>query len=734
VPYALYADKAGSSHDKTRSGTVSSVAGHVIGDTNYLTKFTGLNTIGKSLFFDNGSNVGLGTTSPLARLHLYYNTSAVLEHIRMHNPNSNGAGRFTMYNDGANSYSTFTKYGTNRSGGYAGIATLYPYANLLAFGNNGIASGDGLGRFLISSGGNIGISLFKSGSSKLKFHADFDSENVGIGGGSAPISRVHLNNTDGALMDLRLTNNTSGHTANDGLVISQNGNVATIMNKENSSLMLGTNNNNQITITNGGAVGVGTTTPTTKLDVNGQIRMQGGSPGAGKLMTSDANGVGSWSTAAGAGLVSGSGTINTVPKFTPNGNTLGNSMITDDGYNVGINNPSPLYKLDILYSGAYGMRVKSASGFATMDVDAKDGYAAVRFANDNITQWGFQNNGASNNFSLFEYGNGNALYVTKGTRNIGLGTNTPKNRLDISGSLAVGSTYAGTNIAPTNGALIQGNLGVGTTTPASKLHVNRNDGNYLVSLFENSSASNDRSAMVGIKSGAPASNNTWYYGVGGTGNGLGLTSNQFYIENLGKGARFSIDTLGRVKVGKNISAYSTFNIGGNNYYDTASITFNTKGEVFNISVNADGQMQFIPNSGGPTGTAAMTIDDDNGGRVVIGTVASMPSGYKLYVKDGILTERLKVAVNGSGNWADYVFAEDYNLLPLDHVEAFIKENKHLPNVPSAEAMAENGLDVATMDAKLMEKIEELTLYLIEMKKEIKALKAENELIKANLKK
>ncbi|MCC6447061.1 MAG: hypothetical protein IT215_00035, partial [Chitinophagaceae bacterium] len=520
-----------------------------------------------------------------------------------------GAGRFTMYNDGESSYSTFTKYGKNRSGGYAGIPTLYPYANLLAFGNNGIASGDGLGRFLISSGGNIGISLFKSGSSKLKFHADFDSENVGIGGSSVPVSRVHLNNTDGTLMDLRLTNNTSGHTATDGLVISQTGNVATIMNNENSSLILGTNNNNQITITNGGAVGVGTTTPTTKLDVNGQIRMQGGSPGAGKLMTSDANGVGSWSTAAGAGLVSGSGTNNYVPKFT-NANTIGNSHI-----------------------------------YALSDA-----------------------------------------------------------------------------------------VGIGTTSPGAKVHVRGTDGNYLYGLFENGSTSGDRSALIGVRSCAPAKNNTLYYGVGGTGNGLSQTANQFYIENVGKGVRFSIDTFGRAKIGNLSSPYSTLNIGGNSSYDTASVSFQTGGELFNIRLNASGQMEFVPNNSTPTGTAAMTIDDENGGRVAIGTVASMPTGYKLYVKDGILTERLKVAVNGSGNWADYVFAEDYNLLPLDHVEAFIKENKHLPNVPSAEAMAENGLDVATMDAKLMEKIEELTLYLIEMKKEIKSLKAENETIKANLKK
>lgn len=63
-------------------------------------------------------------------------------------------------------------------------------------------------------------------------------------------------------------------------------------------------------------------------------------------------------------------------------------------------------------------------------------------------------------------------------------------------------------------------------------------------------------------------------------------------------------------------------------------------------------------------------------------------------------------------------------MPLSEVEKFTKENKHLPNVPSARQMTENGLDVAQMDAKLLEKVEELTLYLIEQNKQIEQLKAE----------
>lgn len=93
--------------------------------------------------------------------------------------------------------------------------------------------------------------------------------------------------------------------------------------------------------------------------------------------------------------------------------------------------------------------------------------------------------------------------------------------------------------------------------------------------------------------------------------------------------------------------------------------------------------------------------------------------YDLFVKKKILAGGLKVAVDGEDDWADYVFADDYQLKSLEEVSDFVEENDHLPGVPSAKQVAENGIDVAKMDAKLMEKIEELTLYLIEMNEKIK---------------
>lgn len=119
-------------------------------------------------------------------------------------------------------------------------------------------------------------------------------------------------------------------------------------------------------------------------------------------------------------------------------------------------------------------------------------------------------------------------------------------------------------------------------------------------------------------------------------------------------------------------------------------------------------------------TAKLTV---NGSALVgdPGTV-TLPSGYKLYVQDGILTEKVKIALVATANWSDFVFANDYKLLPLSEVEAFVKANKHLPGIPSAQNLVDDGgVDVQVMLAKQMQKIEELTLYIIAQDKKIHAL-------------
>jgi trimeric autotransporter adhesin len=109
------------------------------------------------------------------------------------------------------------------------------------------------------------------------------------------------------------------------------------------------------------------------------------------------------------------------------------------------------------------------------------------------------------------------------------------------------------------------------------------------------------------------------------------------------------------------------------------------------------------------------------GTVGIGLPPSYPAGYNLYVTEGILTEKVKVAIRTSTAWSDFVFDANYKLMSLQELDNYIKKNKHLPNIPTAEEVVKDGIDVATMDAKLLQKIEELTLHIIELEKRIHQL-------------
>jgi len=130
-----------------------------------------------------------------------------------------------------------------------------------------------------------------------------------------------------------------------------------------------------------------------------------------------------------------------------------------------------------------------------------------------------------------------------------------------------------------------------------------------------------------------------------------------------------------------------------------------------------------------------TTNSTSNGKLYIGSTPNFPStsgNYKLFVEGGIMTEKVKVALRNTSNWADYVFEKDYKLLPLNEVEKFVKINKHLPGVQSAKELAENGIDVAEMQSKQMEKIEELTLYIIEQNKKLEKQNDEIQTLKTQM--
>lgn len=105
------------------------------------------------------------------------------------------------------------------------------------------------------------------------------------------------------------------------------------------------------------------------------------------------------------------------------------------------------------------------------------------------------------------------------------------------------------------------------------------------------------------------------------------------------------------------------------------------------------------------------------GFITTGTTEGMDytKGYKLAVNGGIICEEVKVIEDVPNS--DHVFQSEYDLMGLDDLEAFVLHNKHLPGVPTAEQFKKNGYKIGEMDNLLLQKIEELTLYVIELKKQ-----------------
>jgi hypothetical protein len=132
-----------------------------------------------------------------------------------------------------------------------------------------------------------------------------------------------------------------------------------------------------------------------------------------------------------------------------------------------------------------------------------------------------------------------------------------------------------------------------------------------------------------------------------------------------------------------------------------------------------------------TNTANSLYLNPLGGKVAIGTTnikldIDCPdcNDYRLFVAQGIRTEKVRVDIASVKGWADYVFTKDYSLMPLNELEKYISTNGHLPNIPKAEEVVKEGIDLGEMDSKLLEKIEELTLHTIELNKKNELLEQE----------
>ncbi len=281
------------------------------------------------------------------------------------------------------------------------------------------------------------------------------------------------------------------------------------------------------------------------------------------------------------------------------------------------------------------------------------------------------------------------------------------------------------------------NIGIGAARPLQKLHV---DGNFLI---------NTPNASLLFDDAADPENPNGRWGIKYESSGLNFWKPVRNLESQGEEelnyAIFISDTAGNIGLNTSypcerlqIGDRWTFHDGGNKIIGYNWDWLSVEGSGYSrrildgkscwMSMSETGDIEF---SSAPEGVAGESFENQkhsniwigNNGNVGIGldgysdyNILRNSTSSKLWVKGGITTTEVwvKLAVD----WSDFVFDKDYHLRPLSEVESFIKENGHLPEIPDAAEVAEKGINVGEMDAKLLQKIEELTLYVIEQQKQI----------------
>lgn len=121
-------------------------------------------------------------------------------------------------------------------------------------------------------------------------------------------------------------------------------------------------------------------------------------------------------------------------------------------------------------------------------------------------------------------------------------------------------------------------------------------------------------------------------------------------------------------------------------------------------------------------TGKVPLRLSSAGKVGINTDNFGESNHSLYIAGSSVAEEMFVKL--SDNWGDFVFEKEYDLMPLDELENYLEENKHLPDFPSAAEVEKDGLALGETERLLTIKVEELTLYILELKKEIDTLRDE----------
>lgn len=406
----------------------------------------------------------------------------------------------------------------------------------------------------------------------------------------------------------------------------------------------------------------------------------------------------------------------------------GNDISNGNSGNVGIGTNTPIAKLEVQSLSSY-----TVPNFTIKELNPIE-FARLQMYNassDNFWQLGALNNNglvADERFLIHNSRFGNVVTLS-GDGNVGLGLNHlfPLASLDV----LRGTAPWGTAVFRGSETFSYFNYGDGEQTYIRagkygsfvKINDNHNGDVFLASGGGNVNVGSNNFPAATLDVSNKVNKNTAIF-RGVEANSVfnsGIFNGNTYI----RGGYFNSNIItadqGTMKLGVgNSDPTATLSVGRKDSPDGTAVFWGTShGSHFNYSLDEDTYIR------GGKDNSKVLINDTHGGNVLManggGNVGiGIANPFERLAVNG--TIRSKEIVVETNNWPDYVFDQNYKRMNLYEVEAFIIENKHLPKVPCAKELESSGLHLGEMQKKMMEKIEELTLYIIELKREIDFIK------------
>jgi trimeric autotransporter adhesin len=473
---------------------------------------------------------------------------------------------------------------------------------------------------------------------------------------------------------------------------------------------------------NTGNIGVGTANPTANLSVsNASINLQQGTSNPFWITSQGTNlqigGYGTTTPTTGAINIDNTGNVNFAKNINLNGTFSINNQVIDltkqyeknANVSLGLNAGSLDNSTNNTFIGAYA---------------------------------GQRSNSHSNTF----IGTGSGMSNVDGAQNVCIGNIAGANSITTYDNVFLGNGAGIDNISGSYNVFVGAGAGTFNNNGNENVYVGIdagafNTGSGNIFLGSNSGYNGQQNLSLSDKLIIGNQNKNLIVGDIKTGNiGIGAVSNSYYDI-------FSNPTLGRLQItGNGVNQgialnYDAANIREYRMYIDGPKTYFIRGTDNSLGFNMDenGNVSFMKNVSALGGQ--FTIAKDNNattvptfytnpqGQVGINTT-TIPTDFKLAVNGKVIATAIRIKEYGQW-WPDFVFEKGYGLLNLKDVKTYVEKNKHLPGIPSAEEVKKNGTDVGEVQAKLLQKVEELTLYMIQQQEKIEQMEKELSFLKAS---